>query len=123
MGPFSDIYEKAKNHVQITQLFVRGDDGALLNSRHERKMVPIYMRSTEKNLDTVPTIKFVDNTPKQPEGFVGKAKDLLGRMYTHILKKCGIKEEEPEKLTQEMSEKALESIKMPAINIVPPSLP
>ena len=97
MGPFSDIYEKAKNHVQITQLFVRGDDGALLNSRHERKMVPIYMRGTEKILDTTPTIRFVDNTPKQPEGFVGKAKNLLGRMYSHILNKCGIKEEEPEK--------------------------
>jgi hypothetical protein len=96
MGPFSDIYEKAQNHVQITQLFVRGDDGSLLNSRNERKMVPIYMRGTEKNLDTTPSIRLVEK-PKEPEGLVGKAKEFLGRMYSHILNKCGIKEEEPEK--------------------------
>jgi hypothetical protein len=60
MGPFSDIYEKAQNHFQITQLFVRGDDGALLNSRNERKMVPIYMRGTEKHLDTTPTLRLVE---------------------------------------------------------------
>ncbi len=46
LGPFSDIYESAKNHVQFTQLIVRGSDGTLLNSRHERKKVPVYMRGT-----------------------------------------------------------------------------
>ncbi len=68
-----------------------GDDRALLNSRNERKMLPIYMRGTERHLDTTPTLKFVEK-PKQPEGIVGKAKDFLGRIYSQILNKCGIKE-------------------------------
>jgi hypothetical protein len=70
---------------------VSGNDGALLNSRNERKMLPIYMRGTERHLDTTPTLKIVEK-PKLPEGIVGKAKDFLGRMYSQILNKCGIKE-------------------------------
>jgi hypothetical protein len=49
------------------------------------------MRGTERHLDTTPTLKFVEK-PKQPEGLVGMAKDFLGRMYSQILNKCGIKE-------------------------------
>lgn len=72
LGPFSDIYESAKNHVQFTQLIVRGDDGTLLNSRHERKKMPVYMRGTQYSIDPVQklsssqvyaTFKYIDQTP------------------------------------------------------------
>ena len=128
IGPFADVLNPNKTEVHVTELIISGD-GKLLNRRDRADRVPVYLRQASTRYDPLNNSRashvhyklasFRDMPRPARPTLLTQAKSLLGKFFSRLTGRNGgtPEEVEAEDTLLETTDKQLDEIKMPRVEI------